>query len=87
VFPSYFHRKRPPKNFPIPREGWEIPVTGGNDTLYALNEFAESIAKKKQPISNVSTSTLVSKSVDIILDSLYSQEIKFWKDYPKIKIE
>ncbi|MDX1470237.1 MAG: Gfo/Idh/MocA family oxidoreductase [Flavobacteriaceae bacterium] len=68
------------------RKGWEIPADGENATLYALNEFAGSILKKQQPISNVETGALVSKSVDIILDSLHSQETKFWNDYPKMKM-
>lgn len=67
-------------------KGWEIPASGENDSLYALQDFADSIAKKQQPISNVETGALVSKSVDIILDSLHSQETKFWKDYPEMKI-
>ena len=68
------------------REGWEIPADGENATLYALKEFAESIVKKQQPISNVETGALASKSVDIILDSLHSQETKFWNDYPEMKM-
>lgn len=69
------------------RGGWEIPADGKNATLYALNEFAGSIVKKQQPISNVETGALVSKSVDIILDSLHSQETKFWNDYPEMKMQ
>jgi len=69
-----------------PGEAWEIPADGEDATLYALKDFAEAISSKQQPVSNVETGAFVSKSVDIILDALHSKQIKYWDDYPKMKM-
>ncbi|MFH4967520.1 Gfo/Idh/MocA family oxidoreductase [Gaetbulibacter sp. M240] len=67
-------------------EGWPIDADGQDSTMYALNDFVEAIFTNQQPISNVKTGAVASKSVDIILDALHSEEEKFWKDYPKMKL-
>lgn len=69
-----------------PNKSWPIEADGENSTLYALKDFAEAVFTNKQPISNVETGALVSKSVDIILDSLHSQTSKHWNDFPKMKM-
>ncbi|REE01559.1 Gfo/Idh/MocA family oxidoreductase [Marinoscillum furvescens] len=68
------------------QRGEAVPIEApGNDpTLDALRQFYESITEGKPVISSLETGALTSKCVQISLDALYEEKIKYWKDYPEL---
>lgn len=69
------------------KEGKGVPIDApGNDpTLDALRQFYQAIVNDAPVISDLKTGATTAKCVQISLDALYQQEIKYWKDYPTLK--
>lgn len=66
-------------------QGRLIDAPGNDPTQDALRQFYQSIAQGKEIISDLQTGATTAKCVQISLDALYDQEIKYWKDYPELK--
>ena len=67
-------------------EGAKIKAPGNDPTRDALVQFHDSVLNGKEILSDVNTGAVTAKCVQMINDSLYSGEIKFWKDYPELNL-
>lgn len=58
--------------------GKAIDVTHLDPSKQALLDFRDSILNNKMPISNVQTGANTAKAVQLSLDAMYNNEIKYW---------
>jgi predicted dehydrogenase len=65
-------------------KGAPIEAPGNDPTIDALKQFRASIFEDAEVISNIETGANTAKCVQIGLDAMYDEEIKYWKDYPKL---
>jgi predicted dehydrogenase len=72
------------------KEAWQqgngapIDAPGNDPTLDALRQFRASIVDGAPVISNIQTGANTAKCVQIGLDAMYDEEIKYWNAYPSL---
>ena len=62
-------------------KGTPIEVPHVNPTKLALIDFKENIQNNTDPISNVYTGADTARAVQLSLDAMYNNEIKYWDKY------
>lgn len=62
-----------------------IHAPGNDPTLDAIKQFYNSIVNGKPVISDKQTGPQTAKCVQVSLDALYQEEIKYWRDYPELR--
>ncbi|NMM47569.1 Gfo/Idh/MocA family protein [Marinigracilibium pacificum] len=67
-------------------EGVSVEAHAKDPTLDALKQFYDAIVHDKKVESNINTGALTAKCVQVSLDALYTEEIKYWKDYPELMV-
>jgi len=58
--------------------GNPINVTHLDPSKQALMDFKDSIVNNTTPISNIQTGANTAKAVQLSLDAMYNNEIKYW---------
>ncbi len=66
-------------------EGVPIKAPGNDPTIDALKQFYQSIVNDTPVISDLQTGATTAKCVQIALDALYEEKVKYWKDYPDLE--
>jgi len=66
-------------------KGAPIEADGNAPTLSALKEFYNSIVHGKPVVSDIRTGAQTAKCVQIALEALHEEKIKYWKDYPELR--
>lgn len=67
-------------------EGITIDADNTNITVQALEQFYRSIYDGERVYADIESGAITSKCVQMSLDALYQSEIKYWKDYPELKV-
>ena len=65
-------------------EGVKINAPADDPTIDALKQFKLAIQKGDKVISDIWTGSQTAKCVQISLDALYEEKVKYWKDYPEL---
>ncbi|WNH13539.1 Gfo/Idh/MocA family protein [Thalassobellus suaedae] len=60
-------------------KGYPIEVSHLDPSKQALVDFRDSILDNKQPISNVYTGAETAKAVQLSLDAMYNEDIRYWE--------
>ncbi|WP_303319222.1 Gfo/Idh/MocA family oxidoreductase [Flavivirga abyssicola] len=60
-------------------KGYPIEVSHLNPSKQALIDFRDAILENKQPISNVFTGANTAKAVQLSLDAMHNEDIRYWK--------
>lgn len=66
-------------------KGAPIDAPGNDPTIDALKQFYGSIVKDEPIISTIESGANTAKCVQIALDAMYDEKVKYWKDYPELK--
>ncbi|GAA3596347.1 Gfo/Idh/MocA family oxidoreductase [Flavivirga amylovorans] len=61
-------------------KGFPINVSHLDPSRQALIDFRDSILENKQPLSNVLTGANTSRAVQLSLDAMYNEDIRYWKE-------
>lgn len=65
-------------------EGAPINAPGNDPTIDALRQFYDSVVQGASVISDIKTGATTSKCVQMVLDVLHGDEIRYWSEYPEL---
>lgn len=65
-------------------QGAPIDAPGNDPTIDALKQFRASVFEGAPVVSNIETGANTAKCVQISLDAMYGENVKYWKDYPAL---